>query len=145
MMTSKKSGLIAAELVNYPNRRRYSKRRAGTVKTSAGTVSAAPAAYNTHWKRAGGACQYTGLLYRESGNSGEVTDARNGRTTAAEGYRLRRVEGDRTELTGCTIFTLHGALIGTPGEMSPKKGETTPGSVDTRSSAGTRQGSPDRS
>src|SRR5437016_232183 len=47
----------AAELVDYPNRRRHSKRRAGTVKSSAGTVSAAPAGYASYSNHSGSACQ----------------------------------------------------------------------------------------
>jgi hypothetical protein len=67
------SRVSAAELVDYPNRRRHSKRRAGTVKSSASTVSAAPAGYASDSNHSGSTCQelagfsvflLDGIMYR---------------------------------------------------------------------------------
>src|SRR5262245_48952454 len=52
-------------MASCPRRQPLSENLVGGVrlKTSAGIVSTAPAAYVAHWKRAGGACQYTGPLF----------------------------------------------------------------------------------
>jgi len=79
--TGRLSLASAAELVDCPNRRRHSKRRAGTVNSSAGTISAAPAGYANHSKHSGSACQELTLLALPVRSTCSTTWLRRGSAT----------------------------------------------------------------